>query len=151
MSFNNTIKRYQSLFPDIDYRFGSPENYSGFDGFGNWGDIYTQSDCYALATAIHNITNWNMVVLTDQPKDAFLDGDVSIAHVVVEHPEEFWIDINGPQHPDVILSEWAELGCSYYFSAVRCDLDSWFYDQEPMNWDITTAIAMNIINSISEA
>ena len=71
---------------------------------------FTEGDCWRLAHALHELTGWEIVALSDADEyevDANdLPEDSYWSHMVVRHPKGYLVDIEGIYSEEDILHKW---------------------------------------------
>jgi len=71
---------------------------------------FTEGDCWRLAHAIHELTGWEIVAISNEdeydPDANSNDEDTYWGHMVVRHPTGYLVDIEGIYNEADIIQKW---------------------------------------------
>ena len=117
--------------------------------------VFTQGGCGALAIALHDLTGWEIVAITDHHNvhDGVAGGG-SAMHWAVRHPRGPILDIDGFHNSRDLLGEYddeADDGKAAIGVSTRADALEWWSEAgEKVSLDLATTIADTLLRSMDE-
>lgn len=117
--------------------------------------VLTHGGCGALAIALHDLTGWPIIAITDHHNvnDGMAEGG-SALHWVVKHPRGLLLDIDGYHTAAELLAEYhdeADDGRAAIGTSSRADAVEWWEEAgELVSLDMASSIARALLDSIRE-
>lgn len=117
--------------------------------------IFTQGGCGALAIALHDITGWPIVAITDHHNvEDGRAGGGSALHWVVRHPRGLLLDIEGYHTSRELIEQYddeADDGNAAAGTSTREDALEWWSEAgEKVTLSLASSIAQALLDSLNE-